>query len=236
VFSLLAVPLFWIMIDKDNAGFEYGVMWFGVLANDSFFMQHKGTAFVVYLVILLLELGPLLWLAYRTTTKRILSRALGISSVTYLISIFFIYFFSDNYCMRGAVIPIFTLTYVATPEAYAMFKNHGRRWYAALLIPYFLGGLYEYGSFALRSTREFRSSDTAFNVAALRSNSDPAPFADERLVQASSQLEWGWYLLEKRKAHAKASLTHAEAATFHGDSKYRVTLRSLCNRWKRNDH
>lgn len=225
----LASPLVWIFLNKDSAGYRFGLQWFGEL--DPFFMQHKRAAFIVFIVITLLELGPLLWMARSAFVERQWSRWLVLASSIYLLSIFFIHYFGSNYCMRGAIIPIFTLAYVATPSFHRILSTPEHFWYRVALIPYFLGGLYEYASFSTVSFDAVWRSNTPFNVRALESNRDDSPFVNAALVRESRRHDRGWYVLEKRKSVVKEPMDFAEAATFHGDNPYRLTLRSVSARF-----
>lgn len=221
---LLALPLLWIFADKDSAGFKYGLEWFGVLSP--FLIDHKRAAFMIFLMIVILELGPLIWASFLAMRHSRFSRWLVLSGLLYLASIFFVHFFSSNYCMRGAIIPVLTLMYVATPQVHALFRKTPRPWYALALIPYFVGGLYEYASFSAGSFEAFRRSDTAFNARALESNSSGADFVHADLLEEADHHHGGWYLLEKNKPEAKQPMEFADAATFHNDNPYRVTLES----------
>lgn len=231
VFTFLAVPLFWIFQGKDSAGYKFHLEWFGELSP--FFRAHKQAGFIVFLEVTLLELGPLLWACRAAFIQRLSTRWLVWASASYLVSIFFIYYVGHNYCMRGAIIPIFTLTYVATPGFHKIFQVPGFNWRLIGLIPYFLGGLYEYVSFSASSIDALRGSNTQFNAKALVSNASRFPFVDNSLLRESKQYKLGWYLLEKRKRMPKESVRYEEAATFHGDNAYRVTLGSITDRLER---
>lgn len=228
VFVILALPLFWIFLGRDSTGFKLGLEWFGELGP--FFQQHKRAGFIVFILVTLLELWPLFWASRLAVAERLSARWLVLASSVYLLSIFFIHFFGNNYCMRGAIIPIFTLTYVATPGFYRFIQAPHRRWYQAALIPYFLGGLYEYASFSASSIDAIRNSNTKFNAEALVSNSGHEAFVDGTLLQESKQDEWGWYVLEKRRAVPKSPITILDAATLHGDNPYRLTFRLIAHR------
>lgn len=228
VTTLLTLPLFWIFLGKDSGGFKYELEWFGELG--SFLMQHKRAAFVVFVLVTSLELWPLLWASRVALVDRILNRWLVLASVSYLVSIFFVYYVGDNYCMRGAIIPIFTLAYVATPEFARIFCDAHRRRYLLVLFPYFLGGLYEYASFSASSLAALRNSRTPFNASALISNSGHSLLVDKSLLNEAKQHELGWYILEKRKPVPKEDLLAEEAATFHVDNHYRLTLKSIVDK------
>lgn len=220
VFIVVSLPLWWVLIGIEKLEFQ----WFGALGDE--WQNSKRAAFLVFLLIILLELWPLILAAgyFVIRTRRLAS--LCALSMAYLLSTFFIYYHA-NYSMRGAIVPIFTLTYLATPILYAVYQEKPRRWLRVVAILYLLGGVLEYTSFTRSAVLGFRESRTAFNERALQSNQGSQKWVSMELTREASQDETRWHLLEKLKPVRKSPLTDDEAHLMHPDNRYRLTFSKL---------
>jgi hypothetical protein len=222
VFVIVSLPLWWVLIGNERLQFQL----FGALADE--WQNNKRAAFAVFLLVVLLELWPLILGAgyyVMQTRRQIWPYAL---SVIYLLSTFFI-FYHMNYSMRGSIIPIFTLTYLATPILYSVVRQRPYRWLQVLAVLYLLGGALEYASFCRTSVLGFRESLTAFNTNALRSNRDAQQFVPMELARAAADHFAGWQVLEKFKPFKKSPITDDEAHLMHSDNRFRLTLARLLN-------
>src|SRR5581483_11026273 len=97
VFTAISMPLWWILLGNDHVG----LIFFGALASN--WIEHKPTAFAVFVLVILLELGPLITAAAYTAKQNGWLRWPFVVSSSYILSTFFI-FYHSNYSMRGSII------------------------------------------------------------------------------------------------------------------------------------
>jgi hypothetical protein len=163
VAALLSLPLLWMYLGHDGAGF-------GFLAADSEFLRNNlAIGFLVFLLVIGLEFLPIIcasWLAWR---KGRLDSALALAAAGFILSTFAVSFGgANNYAMRGSIVPIFAMLYLAAPGLSRLLER-GRAPLKLLVLPFFLGALWEYGRFtadALRAT----SRDVRFGSELLAAN------------------------------------------------------------------
>ncbi|WP_129649567.1 hypothetical protein [Peristeroidobacter agariperforans] len=219
VFGVLSIPLWWIFLGNERVG----VQPFGALAAP-LLQNHKWLGFGAFVVILGLELGPLIAAAAFSVVRRNSTmRWVFVGSLLYLLSTFFV-FYSENYSMRGSIIPIFTLIYLGAPVIGESWRAGNLQWARALFAAYLLGGVLEYASFSRSAIIEFQQSMTAFNAAALRSNTAPGTMASMKLARDAAEYPCGWGVLEKHKPVPKSPLIVDEARQMHPDNCYRVSI------------
>jgi hypothetical protein len=126
--------------------------------------------------------------------------------------------------MRGSIIPIFTLTYLATPAALVWYEKFKEKPWRLAIFTYFLGGALEYASFSKMALESLEQSNTPFNVAALTSNSNSDTLVSAELTREAQQDAMGWHVLEKSKPEPKKELIIDESRQMHPDNRYRITL------------
>lgn len=217
VFAIVSLPLWWILIGETDIEFKFlgslQDMWSG----------RARAGFVVFLLVISLELGILIAAAaYFVRSQRQMLWPF-ILSVGYLLSTFFIWY-HENYSMRGAIVPILTLTYLATPVIAALASSLTQLWWRTAAATYLLGGILEYSSFTHTAVLAFHDSDTPFHAAALRSNIDSNKMVSTELNADAARYSQGWHVLEKNRPVRKDPITTSEARLMHPDNLYRITL------------
>jgi hypothetical protein len=227
IISAVSVPLWWIYLGNDSIEFQlFGAIQDPIWLGRPIWSEHKRAAFLVFLLVVFLEFGILVIASTIFVKRNRESRWLYILANAFLLSTFFCYY-DVNYSMRGAIIPIFALTYLATPTIEAWLNNGQYKRIYPLIAIYFLGGILEYAYNITSALGVLRQSNTAFNAEALRSNRSSERFVDKALVDLAAQYPSGWELLEKYKPERKRPLHIIEARLMHPDNKYRVTLRRM---------
>lgn len=249
VFGVLSVPLWWIYLGKGEIGFELFGEFYGDL--EAYWRAHERAAFMVFFLILCLELLPLIsaagsavritglptspdsrhWVEscdVRELPSLLDRRGIFVVSTLYLLSTYFVAFSgSNNYAMRGAVVPIWALTYLATPTVRTWSTKAFRLSFCALAVVYLSGGLLEYTSFSLRSIDAFRNSDVPFNAAVLAYNEGTHTEITAPLIRGIEQDPFNWYLLEKLRPAPKQNLLSPDKELINTDNSYRITLSKL---------
>jgi hypothetical protein len=221
VFVIFSVPLWWIYLGKGDVGFRI----FGALMPER--RADPLGAVGPFLMVMLLEFLPLLVAAFAALRDRTASAGLFAGAIAYLLSTFVVaYSGFNNYAMRGAIVPIFTLTFLAVP-AVAVWWRSGPAFVRALLAVYLLGSPLAYAAFARGAAEAFETSRTEFNAAALESNAGPEAVTDPALVERSAQHPMGWYLLEKSKPSKKERIEEIDLELMTSDSRLRLTLARL---------
>lgn len=222
VFAAVSLPLWWVLIEDDHVGFRF----LGALVDD-LWIKHSRAAFAVFLLVLTLELGPLIAAATYFVKRNIQWRWPFALSTLYLISTFFCWYHA-NYSMRGSIVPIFTLVFLATPVIHAWYRSLPPLWLKVVAASFLLGGVLEYASFNKTAILNLGRSDTPFNKAAFESNVSSDKMVSKELIdQASAYPYYGWQLLEKSKPVKKSHITIDEARLMHPDNRYRLTFSSL---------
>jgi len=213
-------PLWWIYLGKEG---DVGFRAFGALSN--FWLGHKRAAFLVFLLVICLELMPLVAAAVYSSSKRTDERWVTVSALLYLLSTFFVAFSgANNYALRGSIIPLLTLTYVATPAVLSLVEAAPRAWLGIAAVSYLSGGLLEYASFSLTAFGALRDSNSPFNRKLLVANSLKGGFVDEHLLEEAARYPEGWYLLEHPKREPKTPLEEWHREIINSDNRYRITL------------
>lgn len=224
VFLIVSLPLWWILVGNERVGLSL----FGALIAN-IWIEHKRAAFAVFLLVIALELWPLIIGAALAVKDRRELRWPFFLSVLYLLSTFFL-FFSENYSMRGSIVPIFTLIYLATPTALSWYEKFQPTPWRYVMVVYLLGGVLEYASFSKMAVESLEQSNTPFNAAALRSNSNSDELASMELTREAERRLLGWQVLEKGKPEPKANIDVAESRQMHPDNRYRLTLSRILTR------
>ena len=225
-FFVLSLPLWWIFLGNDRVGFQL----FGALLSHEW-VEHKRAAFVVFIAVLLLQLGPLIVTAAVRSKQQPDSRWPFFLCVSYLLSTFFAYY-SENYAMRGSIIPIFTLIYLSAPIISDWYQKAPRIAWRIAATTYLLGGLLEYTSFIRWAVHSLEYSNNAFGVAVLRSNASPGDMESMDLARTAENYASGWEMLEKNKPFTR-DLGIEEALEMHADNRYRVTFSRVFGRTSR---
>jgi hypothetical protein len=220
VFVVFSVPLWWIYLGKEAVGFRI----LGALMPER--QAHPYSSVGPFLIVLLLEFLPLLVAAFIALRNRPAPAALLAGAVAYLLSTFVVaYSGFNNYAMRGSIVPIFTLTFLAVPALAAWWRKSFL--VRALLVVYVLGSPLAYAAFARGALEAFETSRTEFNIAALKSNTGTEAVTDPALVTRSEQQPMGWYLLERNKPSRKWPVEEIDLELMTSDSRLRVTLARL---------
>jgi len=236
-FLLFSIPLWWIYLGKYDGS---GIRLFGAL--EPFWATRKRAAFLVFLLVLSLELMPLLAASYLTIVReRIASRYVLFALCTlFLLSTFMIEFGQGaNYPMRGSIIPIFTLSYLATPTISEWFRDVRSTALRLLIAGYLLGGVSEYASFCRYSLIALADSKTEFNTTILQFNQGASQLSSADLGVRLEHMNvkcapdaycWDgtyfWYLIE-RDSPPKLNIDEGDMLTMGSDNKYRVTVSSI---------
>lgn len=213
--ALLCAPLAWLYLGKHGVGFEI----FGALSQQR--QANKLLAAPAFRTVIALEFAPILlglWLGPRLDPQR---RGLLVVALGFILSTFVVaYSGSNNYAMRGAIVPVFTLLFLATPGVVRLVDGR-RPAFRALLAVYMLGGLWELGSFTSAAARALRAITPAQAeiLVSNRAHGQPVPPA---LLQAATRLEFGWYLVENRKAAPKQPLLPPDVETMNADNRFRL--------------
>jgi hypothetical protein len=225
VFAVVSLPLWWILVGNDSIGFQpFGALWDPMWLEPAVWSGHKRAAFLVFLLVVFLELGLLIVASALFALREKKARWPFCIAGAFLLSTFFFYY-DVNYSMRGAIVPIFVLTYLATPVVAKWLQERQPGWLYPILFLYLLGGVLEYASHVRGAVVAFGLSNTAFNVEALRSNRDPGRFVSKALQDEAGQHPLGWELLEKYKPERKSPLPLMQSRLMHPDNPYRVTWR-----------
>jgi hypothetical protein len=224
-FFTFSLPLWWIFLGRiGSRGFQV----FGELA--AFWQDKKRAAFLVFLLIISLELLPLIAAAFAFVRRRKDLAWLFAIAVLFVLSTFFLYFGAGgNYSTRGAIVPIFVLSYLSVPGLAEWWQNSRHRWLTVTLsLLYSLGGLLEYATFAGNSLTSFSESKSALNVALLSFNKGTgtlnAAEIKERYVDSHTTWE-PWYSLERKgwqKQH-DPYFDPLDNETTNADVGYRIT-------------
>src|SRR5262249_40312936 len=133
-----------------------------------------------------------------------------------------------NYAMRGSILPIFTLTYLATPVISGWLSQIRSIPLYALVAAYLLGGVSEYASFCRMSMLGFFQSNTPFNALVLKFNQGDSRVnrADLALRAQSIEDGFGWYLLERNRP-TKQHINGGDLLSMGGDNPYRITASTI---------
>lgn len=226
VFVVFSVPLWWIYLGKEEVGFRI----LGALSPER--RAHPLGAVGVFLIVMLLEFLPLLVAAFAALKNRAAPAGLLAGAVAYLLSTFVLaYSGFNNYAMRGSIVPIVTLTFLAVPAVAAWWRNGSVL--GPLFVVYLLGSPLAYAAFARGAVEAFATSRTEFNAAALGSNTGPEAVTDPALVERSAQQPMGWYLLEKDKPSRKEPIEEIDLELMTSDSRLRFTLARLVDALRR---
>jgi|688.fasta_scaffold123529_1 hypothetical protein len=228
-FVLTLLPLAWIYLSRSSYGSIEGFR-FGILGRYS--SPVNALFFILFVV---LELGPLVWLAVKGSGRREKIILLA-GSLIYISSTMFIsYSGANNYAMRGAIIPIWVLIYLATPEAsrfFASLFSSIRNPFANILAAsavafYMLGGVLEYSSFTRSAILYFKvSRNSKINQLALQANINKSPFNYSKYGTYVSKKPSAWYLFDYHSSR-KADLHHADKEIMIPDHSSRITAKKL---------
>lgn len=215
----LATPLIWMYVGRTHGGFSL----FGELSP--FWEKHKIYGFFAYVGVLCAEFLPIflaVWLGREQSRRH---RMVIYMSLSFLLSTYFIaYSGANNYALRGAIVPVFSLIYVAVPGLERMaLKWGGARF---LLVPFFLGSLWELLSFGLSAWGGLNHA-TQFRIDAFENNVRRGGTVSQELLLESEEDRYGWYVLENFKPDDKAELIGADLELINADNKYRVTFQGL---------
>jgi hypothetical protein len=221
VFVVFSVPLWWIYLGKEEVGFRI----LGALSPERR-AEPLGAA-GAFLIVMVLEFLPLLAAALVALKNRAAPAGLFAGAIAYLLSTFIVaYSGFNNYAMRGSIVPIFTLTFLAVPVVAAWWRS-GPVFVRAFLVVYLLGSPLAYAAFSRGAADAFGSSRTEFNAAALESNAGREAVTDAALVEQSAQHPMGWYLLEKSKPSKKERIEEIDLELMTSDSRLRLTFARL---------
>lgn len=219
---LLSAPLLWMFMAK-SAG--VGFQPFGELNN--FWIDHKRAAFIVFLLVISLELMPLLAGAFYSSRNDRSRLWLFTSASLYLLSTFFFAFSgANNFAMRGAIVPTFTLAYLSAPTFDMWWRSQGGAWLRVATVVYLLGGTLEYASFLRNSIIGLRQSITVFNAKVLEFNRGSGTVGIADLAALASEDSAEWYLLERDRPR-KRRLEEMDLEIMNQDNRYRFTLHKI---------
>jgi hypothetical protein len=221
-FAIISLPLWWIFLGKTDAT---GFVAFGALSE--YWLQHKRAAFVVFLIVIALELLPLIAASFLSVRISRASPWLFSLSVLFILSTFFVSFSGlNNFAMRGSVIPILTLSFLAVPSVVAWRDQWHRKLLWIPLAAYALGGILEYTSFWRGSVNSVSASQNAFHIAALNFNRGTSAISGADIAAKADPRSMDWYLLE-RKVPPKPDVQAFDIEATNTDNPYRVTVARL---------
>lgn len=219
---LLGLPVIWMYLGRTGSGF----VMFGALSDA--WKAHKLLGAAAFLCILALQFLPLLIAVYVTRRDRTFDGWLFAIAICYLVSNYVLAFSgANNFAMRGAIVPIFALYYLAVPGLEKLAFGNGRRSVNVLryfLLAYMLGGLWEYGNFIGHAFLSERKHDH-LREEILASNRKHSQSPDPDLVAAAEQIEYGWHSLENMKSIDKTGVIEEEL--INKDNRFRLTFRRL---------
>jgi len=216
VFVLISLPLWWILIGNEHVKFRF----FGAL--DESWLNHKTLAFVVFLFIVCLEFWPLLTAAILFARRQKDLHWPLVLSILFLLSTFF-FFYHENYSIKSSMIPVWTLSWLATPYISAIYSSPRRKWLWLIAAVYLPGTLLEYASSTKMAIDSFKASREPFYAAALQSNLSSDRIVSSKLTSEAAKHDAGWIVLEKHKPVAKSDITIDEARLLHPDNRLRLT-------------
>ena len=231
-FFVFLVPLWWIFLGRTTTT---GFRLFGELF--AFWQSNKRAAFLVFLLILSLELMPLMAAALASVRRRpnlLWPFALSVLflSSTYLVS----FGIGPNYSMRGAIIPTFVLSYLAVPALCEWWSKPSSRWLLVVLPAYFLGGVLEYAWFVTDSLTSLSKSNTELNAVVLELNQEKSAVSVATINErfGASDRALAWYLLEGKgwPKERSAEYDPFDAEITNVDVGYRITAVRVA-RWLR---
>jgi hypothetical protein len=223
-FFVVCIPLWWLYLGK-SAGVGFQLFY----ELTPFWQSHKRAAFLVFLLVISLQYGPLLLGSGFSAIREpnIYRSTLLLGCVVFLLSTFFVSFtVGNNYAMRGSIVSTFTLIYLATPALHRWIGTAQRPWARFLIAGYFLGGLLEYTSFTRNAWIGLFQSNTPLRAEILRFNEGVSRVDPRDLALRAETSARDWYLLERARP-AKLHVSDDDVATMGTDSDYRVTLDRL---------
>lgn len=223
---VLSLPTLWMyLIPRDRAFRPLMVIADGPLA------ERWPIGLAAYLLVVVLELGPLLLAA--VLGRHRLSPVLTWLTCTYFLAPFLIgdtdY---NNFGMRASIVPIFTLSVLATPVLADFVRSlrrrpaPGRIALSVLLVGYLSGGLLTWAEMMDQARHVSLSSDDKLHAAILHSNLQRGP-ADPAVVAAAAEQDYTWYLIEGSTRGLHHDLRPEDVELVSSDSPLRLTWRRL---------
>jgi len=226
IFVTFALPLYWIFLGRTGAG---GFKLYGALLQPWY--ENRRAAFLVFLVVISLQLMPLIAPAIRYARRQDIFIWPCLLSLLFLLSTFFFSFgLGQNYAMRGSIVPIFVLSYLAVYPLMEWSDHLRPRWLAIALASYLLGGLLEYTCFTIDAVGSLMRSNNALNAAILKYNiGSNVQALKVREVYAQTDRVFAWYMLERPGWSKESNLVFdvADAEIMNDDVGYRVTARRV---------
>ena len=218
VSAALALPGAWMYLRGDAPGIE----WFGAVQD---YWRARGFwwSLPAFVGVLATEFLPVL-VALRTTDgERAALRIPVLLAVGFLFSTYVVaYHGANNYATRGAVVPTLVLLYAAVPGLTRLAST--RTWRTWVLVPFFLGGLWELASFSNAARSAYRHV-TPFHRAVLASNLRHGEAPSTDLQMAAEDVPEGWYLIENLRHTPKPRLGESDEELFTHDQRLRLSLR-----------
>lgn len=214
----LALPLAWMYLRGDAPGIE----WFGVV-QDYWYERGFWWSLPAFVGVLAVEFFPVLvalWVGHQTQVER---RVPLLLAAAFLLSTYVVaYHGANNYATRGAAVPILVLIYLAVPGLSTLAS--ARTWRTWVLVPFFLGGLWELASFS-NAARHAYMHLTPFHHAVLESNLRHGQVPSADLQDAAEGVPEGWYLIENHREAAKPHLRESDQELYTRDERLRFSLR-----------
>lgn len=223
VTGVLGLPLIWMYLERDG---EAGFRLFGAFGD-----MVLPLSLVVFLIIVCTEFLPIVlgsrWIFRNGRPEArmaFLLASLFIGS-TWMIS----YTGSNNYAGRGSIVSIWMLFYAATPFFREVFTGGFGRWARIAVIPFLLGGLTEFAHMG-RNGYISLASVGPLNRLAYGVNTQPGSMVPDGLPAQFDEVDYGWYLVEKRKPQDKPQLGPLDLEIINSDNRYRFTLPRLLDK------
>jgi hypothetical protein len=215
VATLLSLPLVWMYLAHDREGFRF------LAADNEFLRNNLAIGFLVFLLVVCLEFLPIIcasWLAWR---KGRFDLVLAMPAAGFILSTFAVDSWGlNNYAMRGSIVPIFVMLYLAAPGFGPLFER-GRVPLKLLVLPFFLGAVWEYGRFTASAMRA-TSHDVRFGSELLAANLRHGEAVGAQLVQMAESNENGWYLIENFKSTPKLPLLREDRELMLANDEMRI--------------
>ena len=218
VSAALALPNAWMYLRSDAPGIE----WFGVV-QDYWYERGFWWSLPAFVGVLAVEFLPLLVALRIGRREHAEHRVPLLLAAAFLLSTYVVaYHGANNYATRGAAVPSLVLVYCAVPGLSTLATT--RTWRTWVLVPFFLGGLWELASFS-NAARHAYMHVTPFHRAVLASNLRHGEAPSAELQEAADEVPEGWYLIENHRQTAKPRLRESDQELFTRDQRLRVSLR-----------
>lgn len=217
VAAAVTIPLAWILLQTSESGF---IIFPNAGFSDPIALMLGASSLPRFMLVLGLEFGPLILAIIYSRRNRLAWATAGLAC-TYLITTYFIaYTGSNNFALRGSIVPILALIYLATPKLVVWFREPKHLARKGVLALWFGGALLEVASFTAAARTALDTSFLAANTAIYKFNTT----GDESsLGQATSELERGRYLVESVDLPWGEPLSGPDLEIIGQGSEFRVT-------------